>query len=520
MSRPRLHAIATILFVEVFSFAYCIRGLGFYQDDWALLEHVYTGTGFSFWHGLKTLWSAGVVARPTSVFLYSALCALGGLSPLPYQVALLAANALAAIACFLWLERLTGDRRLALLAAVLGAVYPIHPATHHWMTNILQPLAHALAFAALTVHVSWSKGRAWRPGLACGALFATAFLTKETVAFLPLLALVSSYERLRTEEVSPQAAVRRLPADIAPLLAGFAVGILWQWVIKRAEQPLSLRWSIGWTATVYGSGLDSLTRQCFQLLRRTIGFFFASADDASLLLLALSAVVAAFLLSRAQAAGDPNRRRGPRLALLLAGANFVAAYAPYAASGAYEPQVVGMMSRTNEVGAWTAALLLAAGLCWLEARVLERADAWPRLPARALLPAAAGLILAAFTATNWFIARQWAASWTLQQDILARVARRAPQLPPKATLLVTGVPLLVNGTAVFHESNHGDWPFAAAFRLKTGRADVKTALPTGRLTAGPDGIIERDGERLVRTYPYDGLYLFELESDKLTRIVR
>ncbi len=509
-----MKVIGTIVFLEVFSFAFCLRQLGLYQDDWAILDHLYTGSGFSFWHGCKTLWAAGVIARPLSIPIYSALYAIGGFSPLPYHLALLAANALAAIAFYIWLERLTGDRRLALLAAALGVVYPAHPATHHLATHILQPLAHALALAALTVHVSWLERRTRRAGLLCGALFAAGFLAKESVAFLPLLGVAAACARSRAHGDDGRTTLRRLPIDMLPLAAAFGFGLLWQWVIK-SQQPLSVHWSLHWTRVVYVSALKSLTLETFQLLRLTGWAFLSAADDARLLLLGLFSATASLLLLKRERETRPFDKRAVPLLLALAAANFAAGYLPYAASGAYQPQVVGAMSRTNEIGSWSAALLLAMGLRWGAGRAAAQGKT-----AHAALITGLGFLLAACTWTNWYIAQQWAGSWSLQQDVLTRVVRWAPRLPPGATLLVTGVPHYVNGIEVFHEG-YGNWAFSYAFKLKTGRSDVNTVLPTGTLAGTPSGVVESDGGRVIRTISYSDLYQYqyELPADKLTRVV-
>src|SRR5207249_2911403 len=116
-------------------------------------------------------------------------------------------------------------------------------------------------------------------------------------------------------------------------------------------------------------------------------------------------------------------------------AGFLGAYAPYAASSDYTPQIYGVMSRTNGCGALIAGLLWACGLCAL-----------PRGTARRVV---LGLVAGAFTWSNWFFASQWAESWTLQQDILKKAGVYAVRLPENATVLLGGAPSFVGQAIVF-----------------------------------------------------------------------
>lgn len=509
MSRSQLlRAAGVLLLIELFSFGFCLRRMGFYHDDWPLLEQLLAGGGYLA--TVRRLLDAGWLVRPVSALWLPILGQLAGPSPLPYHIAALAANGLAAIAFFGWMARLTGDPRLALLGAALATVFPNHPATHHWLTNIAQPVAEALVFCALWAHLGWLETRDRRRGAAPGVLYLAAFLSYESIAFLPLAGAVASYERSRRAGATPRAALRTLPGDLLPFLPGFLAGIAWQWGVASSLQGKQVALSLAWMATVAKGALLCLTSEPFALTVRTFRFFFMVADDAALLLLALFVAAAGWLLAD-DGASDGGKALPIRVILACAAAIIVAGYLPFALSGQYYPQVAGTMSRVNAVGSWAAGLLLGAALLWPWERFAKPGSGWGR-PGRAATIAVA---LAPLTWNNWYIARQWAGSWEQQVEVLARLVPWAPKIPPGSTLILRGVPQFYNGTEVFYEQ----WGFQAAFRLKTGRADIRTFVPRGQLVGTPQAVLEVYEGKTTATFPYKDLYQYDAQADKVIRVV-
>lgn len=125
----------------------------------------------------------------------------------------------------------------------------------------------------------------------------------------------------------------------------------------------------------------------------------------------------------------------------IAGLLFIAAYLPFAVSGGYIPTVLGTMSRTNGMGAWVGALLLASALV--------------RIPEKLKLPAYT-LVLSALIMVNRWDAGSWEYSYQIQLKAVEQ-AKEGDKEPP------SWVPAYTGSAVVFSEA--WDWPYA----LKVGK---------------------------------------------------
>ena len=207
-------------------------------------------------------------------------------------------------------------------------------------------------------------------------------------------------------------------------------------------------------------------------------------------------------------------RRCLAVAAWTAAGGFLAAYAPYALSGSYEPQIVGVMSRTNGVGGLVGGLLAATALAaaqgsWASAPAARRAGA----AAQSLVTA---ILVAAFTWTNWFVALKWTQSYSQQQTILEKIEGKIRMLPRPLTVILEGAPPHFQGVVVFE--NH--WGLSSALRLKTGDRNLSADVGLAGLVAEPEGLVERRDGKVVRSMPYDGLFLYNYADDKLMKIGR
>jgi hypothetical protein len=81
---------------------------------------------------------------------------------------------------------------------------------------------------------------------------------------------------------------------------------------------------------------------------------------------------------------------------------------------------------------------------------------------------ALGAMLFAFLMTDWYRTAQWAASWTVQRQVMTAMEKRKAQLPQDAWVLLTDAPSEIQYAIVFDSS----WDFDAALRIATGRPDL------------------------------------------------
>jgi hypothetical protein len=160
-------------------------GLPFLSDDWALLGALRKGlqlrTPFAYVRPLSTAWLRldlmGFGMSPALVHLSSAL--LMGLT--------------AAVLVRL-LRRLTGDARLAAVAGLMFALHPHHIENAAWIAARPDVLSALLGMLALWSLDRWLD-RGYGPPMAALLLFEAALLAKESVATLPIAALVLGFAR-------------------------------------------------------------------------------------------------------------------------------------------------------------------------------------------------------------------------------------------------------------------------------------------------------------------------------------
>ncbi len=166
--------------------------------------------------------------------------------------------------------------------------------------------------------------------------------------------------------------------------------------------------------------------------------------------------------------------------LLVAAALFVAAFLPFALSGAYDPTPFGVMSRTLGLGALVFAILAAWAIDWLMARRDEIAA-----PIFAIL-------VAVLIVRSVQTAREWRWAWNAQRDLLTSITSEAKKLPPGSVVLLTW-------PAPF--SAHYD--FDSALRMATGRRDLQGDVLVGGWGDDGDEFVHYDGSVELRRYKKD-----------------
>lgn len=210
--------------------------------------------------------------RPLAHLVFAGLYGLFGLAPAGYHLAAWLFHALCAALLAQLTLRLSGDRWLGLLAAVLFVLDPIYQETTLWIAALNEPVSAAVVLVAL---LGWHRfltldgGAAWRGyalGVACVAL---ALAAKEsTVTALPALALLHLGLHLQRHE-----GLRRRSA-LHYLLPALILGayLVAQLLVQR-ENGLVTRGE-------YEVGLHAalrLWRNLWELLRHTWPLFAAAA---------------------------------------------------------------------------------------------------------------------------------------------------------------------------------------------------------------------------------------------------
>lgn len=484
-------AAAAIVLAELGCFAPFVPGMGFYVDDWTLVEWGLRGAG-SFLGAVKAMAQTGWFwARPMMLLEFPFFYAVGGLEPLGYHAALLLLQSAASLAYFALLKRLIGSVELAAAAACLATLYPIQAASHHWLGAGPQLFAVILACLSLWLHLSWFESR--RPAALAGGLacYAASVLSYESCAFLPLMLVGAIVARRVSSGGRWSEGAREAAVSLWPYAAAFLAVQAWQWwlveLFMGARNTKTVTLSPWHAFLSFRTAFAGMTYKALRMCARAAPLVSFDVGRAYWLYWWALVVAVTALLPRAA----PPARRALWTALGAATGGFVAAVLPYALSGSYMPNIYGIASRTAAVLALAAGLWLATGLAALGGR---RA-AW-----------LTALFVGAFAWTNAHTASAWIKSYRLQRAVLKVAAPKARGLPPGATLLVAGVPShindRVNGVPVFNAG----FDITSALRLTTGRTDLKARV-THNLVFEPQGYAERPGGVVVARFTYDDAWL-------------
>lgn len=481
-----IYAFVALLLVELVSFGIFSSQIGFYHDDWSFLE--LASQGGDFWGIVKAFNDTQhFPTRPVEIIQFPLFLVLGKFNPLIYQILQLSLETAQGFLFYLLLNRMTGSRQLALAAAALALMCPNRSATHFWFSNSPQAVSLVLVLASLLAQLNWleSRKRLWL--VLAQAAYLLSVLSYESTAFFPLMLAGGLFFRARSS-------ILRL----WPYAVSLVIVVLWQKIGVSFFLGISNPKSIGMSAEhflkAFGAGFECVSNRIFHICwksapeaLRQFGFKHAF----------LGSAFTVFLAAKLSKDAQPLSSHSFRTALGIAAAGFVGAYAPYALSSDYMPQIYGVMSRTNAGGAFVAGLFFATGIFALR-RPLAR---------RALFT----LVIGAFTWTNWASAAQWAGAWSLQKDILAQAGPLAAKLPAQATVLLTGAPSFVGHAIAFDAS----WDFAPALRLTTKRQDLSGNVVSSRMSFEKDGIYDKaDGRR--KLYSYGNLYLFDYAKGTMT----
>lgn len=119
-----------------------------------------------------------------------------GLNPVGWHLTTVAAHLVATWAVFRMARRLTGDRTVAGIAALLFGLLPVHLEAVAWISGVTEPMFAMLLIGAFVCYLNFREGgrrRGWWAAASLG-LYAVAQFSKETAVVLPIF--VAAYELL------------------------------------------------------------------------------------------------------------------------------------------------------------------------------------------------------------------------------------------------------------------------------------------------------------------------------------
>ncbi|MFA5141294.1 MAG: hypothetical protein WC728_18895, partial [Elusimicrobiota bacterium] len=222
--RQSLWALAVLSGVGFIAFGTYLGRLGFYHDDYVLLEIMQGQAGIL--GRLKALAAAGFAVRPFALPEIVALHAFGGIQPAVYHHFLLFQSVASCFLFYVFLHRMIGEG-LSLFSAALALALPVQSATHLWFSATMQTTALCLALASLLAHQVWLESRRARWLAGSMLLFALSLGVYEAFILMPLLLGAGLFFLRRDAGASAREAASSALRDIAPYGALMLAAFLW-----------------------------------------------------------------------------------------------------------------------------------------------------------------------------------------------------------------------------------------------------------------------------------------------------
>jgi tetratricopeptide (TPR) repeat protein len=249
--------IVTYLVLSVLAFLPYANTLlnGFvYDDNFQVVENPYVHS-FRYLREIfgTTVWSfqgaQGVTNyyRPLMSFGYLLFYQIAGAVPFSFHLANIVLNVVVVLLVFSLLRRLSGER-VALIAAGLFALHPIHTESVAWVAGVTDLELAVFYLLTLLLYLRLSepdKGYAWRAAM-CGS-FVLALLSKEQAMMLPVL--VTLFEHFYREDRATTS-LRQKVSRYGPLWAVASLYLVVRAVLLGGVASVVSRPTLSWYEVV------------------------------------------------------------------------------------------------------------------------------------------------------------------------------------------------------------------------------------------------------------------------------
>jgi hypothetical protein len=522
-------AVLTVL--VTLSLALYLPRLGFYSDDWAFLSKLNLAADQSMsglYHAVKTPITA---MRPVQMYYLAALYSVFGLSPLGYHLVNAAVFSAGIVLFYLTLRKLQIPRLFATSIALVYGLLPHYSTDRFWVAAFQANLSMTLYFAGTYFLLQAARTRGWHVWtwqvLSLIAVLGSALAYE---VFLPLLmvnvALVW-YHLSRIQGARFSTELRRRFALLAgsQMLAFFTAGAFKAaTTVRMGDEGVGfLRHvlSIGRRALSLHVGGDSYGFNIRSALdinygRYTLGLpllVIRAVRDSTPAILALTVVCTSVVFAWIyHLACNSSENIFSRKALLITGLSgftlFWLGYAVFLTNYNVGFSTTGIANRTAiAAGVGFAVSMIGAGgwVCSAFSRAQIR-----RFSFSAFIAALCGAGFLLINVTALF----WTKAYERQQELVARIRERLPELTPDSTLILDGACPYV-GPAIVFES---PWDLAGALAIlyHNQSRSLKADVVTRNVQVEPTGI-STTIYNMRQFYPYSGKLL--IYNDRL-RIVR
>lgn len=524
-----LSALALAL-IELCCFLPIMGKVGFYLDDWATMAYLHfapRNQGLFEYLKYYLLNDSRVQNRPLEVLHFGLIDWFAGASPLIFHLFNLGLEALCAYLAYRIFVRISGEKAIAMIAALFFLLHPGHDSTHYWvicssvtlsMFLYLCSLHFSLAFvdSAIVQGQAAVRFKPWLFASLSSLFFLLSLLNYETL--VPLAALnVLLVVALTKQSRAAASWFRALHQGFVVAIAlSMAIGLLVCYLKllmpllgKGYVHQAVFSWPVMFKTEARGCELNLpvalfafATEQC-----RTVWTIVTRAEWLRLASMVLVAGAMVFGLRRldekertAQSPPEPARGYLTPLCLIAIGViGVIASYSVFGLSSDYEPTYYTIVNRINAGGALASSIVLLG--------LLKLVPHWSGVRASnvasALLALLSGALVASFGLTNFALARPWLVSWQAQTTIRKNILAQRDTLGKSPTLLLVNCPRYVMWSPVFD----GVWDFSNMLRIGLNDFDVNASVVSDRLSVDLKGVKDVARGYECGRYPFDRLKL-------------
>ncbi|MBC7999733.1 MAG: hypothetical protein IAF58_17400 [Leptolyngbya sp.] len=499
--------------LELITFGPFVKQIGFYLDDWLMLNTLHFGPqdllgAFSNYF----ISDPKVIIRPIEVLHFGAAYFLFGNRPLGYHLL----NGVFEIACaallYFAIKRFSRSRLLAFLTAFAYVSYPIRDSTHYWILCSSVSLSLAFYLTSFIYSLKGAQEKKWK----FYALSAVPFLISiyNYEVFMPLAgvsAVAVFLFTFRTEKWVPS--LKASVISFLPLfLSGCSLFVYQRFIVPKLGvgylhmlkvDPQQILHVIS-SGAILSSPFNAVPFFQSQVALHMTEPFTVVKSLALLLLLALGAALTYLITRREQNQNSLTVRNGLELGAIGLVA-IITSLSIFGLNKEYEPTLMTLVNRifTGAAFGWScifagvfAGLLVAAKNILGQVKVEKVA-----IPVLSLL---VGLVGVYFTVTNWQLAQPWIASWRAQNGIYFLMKKQKGIHKSPDTIILTDCPRYVMWSPVFD----GIWDFQSMTRLALEDPKIKAGVVSERLEMGSNEMKDMSMGYTCATYPYERLFVF------------
>lgn len=498
-----LFLVGFLCLLEILTFAPFLSKVGFYLDDWLMLQTLHFGPqnllgafGNYFFNDPK------VIIRPVEVLHFAPMYFAFGLRPLGYHLVNGALEIVCICLLYKALKRLSESRLLAFLAVAAFIVYPIHDCTHYWILCSSVTLSAALYLLSLLA--SMKALMESKPYFHWLSALAFTFSIYNYEVFLPfaVVTFLCVFFMAR-RSVSFTQSLKQAAFSFLPLFAsGVSLFAYQRYVVphmglgfvhKVNLDPLHIL-HVLFSGIFVSSPFNTVPFLQSQLAMR-LSEPFSAVDILSLVVIFVGLSFLIFrLMERESLTVKPVRA----LEFAIIGvATTVFSILIFALSSEFEPTLATLVNRIF-CGAAIGWGCVFAALVFLLARCLASQQI-----AKALISFCLSLSCVYFTVANWALAQPWVVSHRAQTGVCWVVSQQKGKIHHPDTLMLADCPRYVMWSPVFD----GVWDFQSMVRLCLEDQKIAAGVVSDRLSLSDTELKDVSMGYTCGVYPYEHLQI-------------